>query len=240
MRWIRDTAFPILSPDGRVRRTAGLARDITAMKETEDRQKLLLGELNHRVKNTLATVQSIARHTLRSVSSPDILQERFEDRLLALSKTHNLLTNENWEHASLRELLEQELSPYGAGRYHLLGEEDVRLAPRAVVALGMALHELTTNAAKYGALSTEAGTVTLRWEVVGAPTTHLCLEWSEAGGPPVTSLPARRGFGSRLLERGVTAELGGMVAMEFASKGLKASIEIPLDASNTAPASSPA
>ncbi len=240
MRWIRDTAFPILGPEGRVRRMAGLARDVTRLKQTEDRQKLLLGELNHRVKNTLATVQSIARHTLRSVSSPEVLHERFEDRLLALSKTHNLLTSENWEHASLRELLEQELSPYGAGRYHLRGGEDVRLAPRAVVALGMALHELTTNAAKYGALSTEAGTVTLRWAIVGAPTPHLRIEWSEAGGPPVTSLPARRGFGSRLLERGVSAELGGVVAMEFASKGLEALIEIPLDASNTAPASSPA
>ena len=187
MRWIRDTAFPILGPEGRVRRMAGLARDVTRLKQTEDRQKLLLGELNHRVKNTLATVQSIARHTLRSVSSPEVLHERFEDRLLALSKTHNLLTSENWEHASLRELLEQELSPYGAGRYHLRGGEDVRLAPRAVVALGMALHELTTNAAKYGALSTEAGTVTLRWAIVGAPNSAPSYRWSEVGGPPVTS-----------------------------------------------------
>src|SRR3712207_3054155 len=115
-------------------------------------------------------------------SSVEVLQERFESRLLALSKTHNLLTNENWEHASLRELLEQELSPYGTGRYRLLGRDDVRLAPRAVVALGMALHELTTNAAKYGALSAPNGTVIVGWELGGAPARRLCLHWREEGG----------------------------------------------------------
>ncbi|HEX2134836.1 MAG TPA: PAS domain S-box protein [Microvirga sp.] len=241
LRWIRHTGFPIHGPDGRVRRAAGLVRDITRMKENEDRQKLLLGELNHRVKNTLATVQSIARQTLRSASAPELAHERFEDRLLALSKTHNLLTNENWEHASLRELLEQELSPYGTARYRLLGREDVRLAPRAVVALGMALHELTTNAAKYGALSAPSGTVTVGWEVGAAPVRRLSLDWREEGGPAITAQPTRRGFGSRLLERGVTAELGGTVALAFAPTGLTATIAIPLDQANAAAvANSPA
>jgi len=237
IRWIRDTAFPILGPDRRVRRTAGLARDVTRAKDDDDRKKLLLDELNHRVKNTLATVQSIARQTLRSASNPEVVQERFENRLLALSKTHNLLTNENWEHASLRELLEQELAPFGPGRYRLLGREDVRIAPRAAVALGMGLHELTTNAAKYGALSVRSGCVTLAWDVVAAPVRRLKLEWRESGGPPVALQPTRRGFGSRLLERGVAAELGGAVVLDFAPAGLKAAIDIPLDAVNMAPAS---
>jgi PAS domain S-box-containing protein len=232
VRWIRDTAFPIPGPDGSVRRTAGLARDVTRAKEDEDRQKLLLGELNHRVKNTLATVQSIARQTLRCGSDPETVQERFENRLLALSKTHNLLTNENWEHASLRDLLEQELAPYGRDRYHVLGAQDVRIAPRAAVALGMALHELTTNAAKYGGLSARTGSVVLAWEVLEAPVRRLRLEWTEKGGPPIELQPTRRGFGSRLLERGVTAELGGLVELEFAPGGLRAVIEIPLDHAN--------
>jgi two-component sensor histidine kinase len=163
-----------------------------------------------------------------------VLQARFEDRLLALSKTHNLLTNENWEHASLRDLLEQELSPYGPGRYCLCGEGDVRVAPRAVVALGMAVHELTTNAAKYGALSAAAGYVTVTWTLSSPGLRRLRLEWTETGGPTVAAQPTRRGFGSRLLERGVTAELGGSVTLDFAPAGLQAVIEIPLDPNNTA------
>ncbi|HEY8382073.1 MAG TPA: PAS domain S-box protein [Microvirga sp.] len=232
VRWIRDTGFPIRGPDGSIRRVGGLARDITRRKEDETRQRLLLGELNHRVKNTLATVQSIARQTLRHAEDPAVFQERFEDRLLALSQTHNLLTSESWERASLRALLKQELAPYGKARCRYDGPADVHLAPRAVVALGMALHELTTNAAKYGALSVETGRVTLDWSVSGGLFERLRLEWREEGGPPIAAPPARRGFGSRLLERGITAELGGTVDLDFAPEGLRAVIELPLDRSN--------
>jgi two-component sensor histidine kinase len=157
-----------------------------------------------------------------------VFQERFEDRLLALSQTHNLLTEENWRHGSLMALLKQELSPYGKGRYQLEGTQDVRLAPRALVALGMAIHELTTNAAKHGALSREAGRLAVRWRVEVEPR-HLVLEWEESGGPSVTGAPSRHGFGSRLLERGITAELGGSVALDYAPEGLHARIAFPLD-----------
>jgi PAS domain S-box-containing protein len=233
MRWIRDTGFPIRGSDGRVRRAAGLARDVTLRKENESRQRLMLRELNHRVKNTLATVQSIARQTLRHASSPEVFQERFEDRLLALSQTHNLLTNENWERGSLRALLKQELSPYGKNRVHLIGEQDVHLAPRAVVPLGMALHELTTNAAKYGALSLPSGDLTVTWTVSGSLFQTLRLEWRERGGPSIESPPVRQGFGSRLLERGIRAELEGQVTLDFTPAGLDATIEFPLDATNS-------
>jgi PAS domain S-box-containing protein len=234
LRWIRDTVFPIRGADGRVRRAAGLARDVTQRKEDESRQRLMLRELNHRVKNTLATVQSIARQTLRHASDPEVFQERFEDRLLALSQTHNLLTNENWERGSLKALLKQELSPYGKDRVHLLGDQDVHLAPRAVVPLGMALHELTTNAAKYGALSVPSGELTVTWTVSGTLFQSLRLEWRERGGPPVTAPPARRGFGSRLLERGIRAELEGEVTLDYTPEGLDAVIDIPLDLANRA------
>jgi PAS domain S-box-containing protein len=232
MRWIRDTSFPMRGADGEIRRAAGVARDVTRRKENENRQKLLLGELNHRVKNTLATVQSIARQTLRYAPDPATFQERFEDRLLALSQTHNLLTSENWQRASLRSLLKQELSPYGKGRYQMNGDHDVHMAPRAAVALGMALHELTTNAVKYGALSLPSGCVHVDWQIVRADGPRLHMQWSELNGPPIASPPARRGFGSRLLERGITAELGGRVTLDFEPTGLRASIEIPLEAPN--------
>jgi PAS domain S-box-containing protein len=232
VRWIRDSGFPIRGADGTVRRAAGLARDITHRKEIETQQKLLLGELNHRVKNTLATVQSIAQQTLRYAPSLSLFRERFEDRILALSKTHDLLTQESWERASLLSLLKQELSPYGKGRYHLGSSEDVHLAPRAAVAFGMALHELTTNAAKHGALSVSSGSISLTWSVVDAPERRLRLDWSERGGPPIREAPSRRGFGSRLLQRGIAAELGGKVTLNFGSDGLDASIEVPLDVAN--------
>jgi PAS domain S-box-containing protein len=235
LRWIRDIGFPIRDADGRVRRVAGLARDVTRHKQAEEHQHLLLGELNHRVKNTLATVQSIARQTLRYAPSAEVFQERFEDRLLALSQTHNLLTQENWRHGSLLALLKQELSPYGKGRYQLEGTGDVRLAPRALVALGMAIHELTTNAAKHGALSREAGRLAVRWRIETDPR-GLVLEWEESGGPAVAGAPSRHGFGSRLLERGITAELGGSVALDYAPEGLRARIAFPLDEATLPPA----
>jgi PAS domain S-box-containing protein len=230
-RWIRDSSFPIRGPDGIVRRAAGLARDITRRKTFEAQQDLLLRELGHRVKNTLTTVQSIAQQTLRYAPSPEVFWDRFEDRLLALAKTHDLLTQENWERASLLSLLKQELSPYGKGRHSLKSREDVHLAPRAAVALGMALHELTTNAAKHGALSQASGKVTLTWSV-DEPRRRLRLQWRESGGPTILAPPSRRGFGSRLLDRGIAAELGGTVRMTFAPSGLEAQIEIPLDAAN--------
>jgi PAS domain S-box-containing protein len=234
LRWIRDSSFPIRSPDGIVRRAAGLARDITRRKTFEAQQELLLRELGHRVKNTLTTVQSIAQQTLRYAPSPEVFWDRFEDRLLALAKTHDLLTKESWERASLLSLVKQELSPYGKGRHSLKSSEDVHLAPRAAVALGMTLHELTTNAAKHGALSQSSGKVMLTWSV-DASRRRLHLDWRESGGPAILTPPTRRGFGSRLLERGIAAELGGTVRVNFAPTGLEAQIEIPLDAANLPP-----
>jgi two-component sensor histidine kinase len=200
----------------------------------EEHQRLLINELNHRVKNTLASVQGIAFQTLRGEMPLAEARARFEARLIALSRAHDLLTEENWGGASLERVVKDALE-------HLAGEaarvdvegEPLRLAPRAALALAMALHELGTNAAKYGALSVEGGRVSISWEQAGG---RLRLQWRESGGPPVEP-PGRRGFGSRLIERGLAADLGGTAALRFDPAGLRCEIEASLAA--IAPAEQP-
>jgi two-component sensor histidine kinase/PAS domain-containing protein len=202
---------------GAARRMAGVSMDVTERKEAEERQRLLLNELNHRVKNTLATVQSIASQTLRTAPSSAAFRDAFEARIVALSKTHNLLTDQNWRGASLHDLVISELRPHAGGREGggsrilLESERDVRLNPNAAVALGMAMHELATNAVKYGALSVPGGQVTVRSRLMGD---RLVVDWVESGGPPVQA-PERRGFGSRLLEQGLAGELSGDVRLDY-------------------------
>jgi two-component sensor histidine kinase len=233
VRWIRDAGFPIPGPDGRVRRAAGLARDVTEEKLAAERQELLINELNHRVKNTLATVQSLAAQTLRTSDGNLAARQAFEARLIAVSKAHDVLTRENWEGASLGDIAAQVLAAYrDAAPDHLTIEgPPVRLAPRSALALAMALHELATNAAKYGALSTKAGRVRLSWRVEGGPSGEggrtLQVRWAEEDGPPV-SPPARKGFGSRLMERNLAADLDGAVTLDFAASGVVCTIEMPL------------
>jgi PAS domain S-box-containing protein len=213
--------------DGGVRRLAGVSLDITERKRAEDRQKLLVNELNHRVKNSLATVQSIAAQTLRSAASPEFFREAFETRLIALSHTHDLLTRESWEGASLREVFDVELHAMaGEDRVSFDYPSDIRLTPKAAVALGMGIHELATNAVKYGALSSPHGHVRVAWRI---DQDLLRLIWTESGGPKVEP-PARRGFGARLLERGLAAELSGSVELTYDASGLVCHMALPLRA----------
>lgn len=215
--------------DGGVRRMAGVSLDVTERKQAEERMRLLLNELNHRVKNTLAAVLSISAQTLRNVDDLDTYREAFEARILALSHTHNLLTAENWEAASLHAILAGELQPHqGAGRFVIDSDRDIRLAPKAAVALGMAIHELATNALKYGALSTPDGRVTVRTRVDGRVSDRrLLIEWIESDGPPVAK-PTRRGFGARLLEQGLAGELAGHVRLDYLPSGLVCRMELPM------------
>ncbi|PZQ63783.1 MAG: hypothetical protein DI570_07825 [Phenylobacterium zucineum] len=192
------------------------------MREHEARQKLLLDELNHRVKNTLASVQSVARQTLKDADDIDGARDLFIERLMALSSTHNLLVKREWESASMRELVEATLKPYG--RDYAYDGPDLTLDPNLAVSVGMALHELTTNALKYGAWH-GAGRVSL--EVAEIDGSQVRIVWHESGGAPITP-PRRLGFGSRLLQRGVAAELGGHVDMHFAPEGLICTITAPL------------
>ncbi len=227
--WVSVRSSPVRDAQGRVLYVVRVVQDITEAKLAERRQKLLIDELNHRVKNTLATVQSLAAQTARRATSPAAFSESFEGRLIALSKAHDQLTMHHWESADLRSLLSGALAPYGAepGRVVLRGE-DVRLRPRAALSLAMAFHELITNAAKYGALSVPTGRVEVRWQATqdASGQTLLGIDWREEGGPPV-SAPERRGFGSRLIEQGIAAELRGSARLVFEPGGLRCEIAIP-------------
>jgi PAS domain S-box-containing protein len=232
VRWVHARGRAAQTADqGGVRRMAGVSLDITERKRAEERQRLLLNELNHRVKNTLATVQSIASQTLRSAPDVRAFRDAFESRLLALSQTHNLLTDRSWEAASLHDILRLELRPHAGGaRFVLDSDRDLRLTPKAAVALGMAIHELATNALKYGALSTPDGLVSVRSRVTQSSVGRvLVLEWIESGGPPVQK-PKRRGFGGRLLEQGLAGELHGRVELDYRPEGLFCRIELPMHA----------
>jgi PAS domain S-box-containing protein len=207
----------------------GVLVDITERRAAEERQQLLINELNHRVKNTLATVQSIAAQTMRLAATTEEAQTSFESRLIALSRAHDVLTRETWDGASLYEIVAQAVEPYsnrGEDRLHISGPY-VRLLPRTALAFAMALQELATNAAKYGALSNEVGQVSIVWSVLpGAPPT-LHVRWEEKAGPTVQP-PTRRGFGSRLIERSLARDLDGNVAIEFAPGGVLCTIDAPL------------
>ncbi|HEX8667949.1 MAG TPA: HWE histidine kinase domain-containing protein [Allosphingosinicella sp.] len=196
-------------------------------RRTEGHLRLLVNELNHRVKNTLTIVQSIAAQTLRR--SDEEVRRAFESRLTALAVAHDLLTTEHWESASLRQVIEKAGLGCGAARERFqIDGPDLRLRPRTAVSVAMAIHELCTNAVKYGALSSEGGSVAIRWDVTGeAGEERMQLLWEEQGGPPVT-VPQRRGFGTRMIERGLAADLGGTATIEFRPDGLACTIEAPI------------
>ena len=209
--------------------------DVSERRRSSDQRTVLLQELNHRVKNSLATVQSIASQTFRYTDTREAFQQTFEARLMALAKTHDLLTKNDWETASLRELLLAELEPYGgneSSRFAIDGE-DVRLASPVALALGLVFHELATNAVKYGALSVPGGRVEIGWKI-GDGERRLRWHWSETGGPPVKK-PARRGVGTRVIEKGLMHEFGGEARIDFDPSGVRCSIDLPLPGYGLAP-----
>lgn len=222
------TASPIRNAEAQSIGTIIEARDIRAEKENAERLQMLIGELNHRVKNTLATVQSIVSQALRGEDVPVRVREAIETRVMALSRSHDLLTRQAWGSADLTDVLREALRPFAidgdrSGRFVLAGPS-VRMRPKAALSLAMAFHELATNAVKYGALSNDAGRVVIGWHVADG---RLRLSWEERDGPPVT-LPTQKGFGSRLIERGLAHELGGEAALEFRPEGLRWGIDVPL------------
>jgi two-component sensor histidine kinase len=206
--------------------------DLTKHKEDEAQSKMLIDELNHRVKNTLSTVQSIVWQTLRSPSDPKIVRESIESRLFALSRSHDLLTREKWESAGLLDIVHDALEPFGvsggrADRIAVAGE-NIRFPPKSALALGIAFNELATNAVKYGALSNAAGSILIEWTMETTPTQQrLLLNWKEKDGPPVTP-PAHKGFGSRVIERGLAHELEGTIHLDYRPDGLVCTMDIPL------------
>lgn len=238
-RWFLSRALPIRDPDGRIVRWFGTNTDVSEQKETEERQRLLVNELNHRVKNTLTVIQSIAAVTARSAASATAFSKSLIARIIGIARTHDLLTESHWAGASLSGVLSNELSPYqsdGAQRATLRGDY-VWLTPKIAVSLGMVLHEMATNAAKYGALSTSEGRIEVGWELrQEANGLVLHLEWTEIGGPRVEA-PTQQGFGSRLITQSLTRDLSGRVHMDFRPDGLRVTLDIPFaDAVDTAQA----
>jgi len=202
---------------------AGASRDLTELKRGEELQRLLLNELNHRVKNTLATVQSIVLQTLRGAIDLKSARLDINARIVSLAGAHDLLTDRNWSGADLRDLVARTMAPFAADQMILDGPS-LDVSPKQALALSLALHELATNAAKYGALSRPGGRVELRWK---AQSGQLILNWRESGGPPVVA-PSRRGFGSRLLEDGLFSDLDGHTRLDFVAAGVCCSITAAL------------
>jgi len=209
-------------------RYAGTIQDITERKAAERHQEILIAELNHRVKNMLAIVQAIAHQTFRNGSGD--AADTFYGRLSALAAAHSSLTRQHWEAAELGEIASAVLQPHyqRGGEQIRLSGEDVRVPPQMAVNLAMALHELATNAAKYGALSRPDGRVHLSWSVTHSePVLH--IRWRESGGPAVRQ-PEREGFGTRMIRRVLASELGGEVQLDFNADGLDCAIDAPLGA----------
>jgi PAS domain S-box-containing protein len=231
-------SYPTLLRDksGKIIGAVNMMVDISERKRAEVEQKTMMDELNHRVKNTLATVQSIGTQTFRKAQVPREIRELFEKRIFALSKAHNQLSSTRWTSADLRSLAGEILDPYHgdeetAGRIVIDGPS-VDLAPHAALTIAMALNELATNAAKYGALSAPAGQVTLRWTIEGEDATKiLVMDWRESGGPEVTK-PTTNGFGLRFVERGLAQQLKGKVDVDFNPAGLRCRAAIPLQGSS--------
>jgi two-component sensor histidine kinase len=222
----------ITSVIGGILLLTGLAfavRMATAIARGEMLHDLLIEELNHRVKNTLAILQSIAVQTFRSASRSE--REKFEGRLGALAEAHNLLSTEKWQGSELQDVVKRVLQPYllnNPERMKMFGPH-VPLSPRVAVILSMIVHEIATNAAKYGALSNDSGTVTVDWEVITENATKkLRLIWTEAGGPHVTA-PVQRGFGSRLIERSARDQLGGEATVDFLPRGVVYTVTCTLE-----------
>lgn len=221
------TVSPIYGGAGEIIGASKIARDITAKKQFERFQAMAMGELKHRIKNILSTVTAIARQTFVNGDDERDAVRTFDERLASLARAHDLLTTGNWEEADLRTVIDAALQPYAPDRFRIEGPA-INVGAHAVTALTLAFHELATNAAKYGALSREGGIVCIRWH--GSPdTVRFKLQWREEGGPDVV-IPTRRGFGSKLIERLLAAELNGEVRLDFAPSGLICDVDASLRA----------
>jgi PAS domain S-box-containing protein len=221
--WVAVSASIVRDDHGQPLYGIRIVQDITELKRAQGRQKLLLDELNHRVKNMLATVQAVAMQTRRRATDLDGFTQAFEGRLMALNRAHELLTREIGTGVLLHELLLETVAPYedAAGeRFRLRGPE-IRLGSEVAVTIAMALHELITNAAKYGALSTPHGCISIEWR--SSTPDSMTMDWAESGGPPVAK-PTRRGFGSDLIERGLARQSGGTAVLKFNKEGVRCHI----------------
>lgn len=230
IRWLQIRGQASYRADNTPLSIAGISLDITDRKRAEEHRDLLAKELNHRIQNTLATVQSIARQTLRGAASLEEAQVAMESRLRSLSAATEMLTRGSGDWATLTEVVIAALHPFGVEQDHRfkVGGPILRLAPRVGLAFALAIHELATNSVKYGSLSRDAGRVIVSWDVVdGSSPARLWFQWQEVGGPRV-SRPTRTGFGSRMIERALAQEIGGTAEIDYRPRGVVFTAEAPL------------
>lgn len=227
--WIRSNVSAVLNPDRKIGALVAMVEDVTDRHNADEQQQMLMGELDHRVRNVLATVLATAQLTGQTAHTKDAYVASLKGRIGAMARTHSLLNRGRWRGASLRQVIEDELSPYASNpAAFTVGGPDGVLPPRKVLNLAMVVHELATNAAKYGALSVPDGRVSVTWRITGTTNDdrRLRLLWQETGGPFV-SAPAQRGFGTHLIERGAV-EPGSDVKLSFAAEGVTCLIDFPL------------
>jgi PAS domain S-box-containing protein len=221
------TISPVRNAEGKVVGSSSITRDITKRKRAEEREKMLMAELDHRVKNVLARVDMVAMSSRNGSSSIDEFSLSLKGRIQSMATAHALLSQKGWSGAPLETLVRNQLAPYTAANIAVYGTELI-LTPAATQAMGMVLHELVTNAVKYGALSVLTGRVTVSWDrASNGHATNLVFAWREFGGPPV-AVEAKSGYGTQLIRGLVPHELGGTVDLEFAPEGVSCRIEFPL------------
>ena len=229
--WLRGRGQVVArAPDGKAERMVSVVTDVTERKAAEDHIQFLMHEISHRSKNLLTVIQSIARRTVRTAGTMEEFENRFERRLQGLAASHDVLVRKNWQGAPLAELVRQQLVPFveiQSSRFELVGP-DIVVTADAAQAIGLAIHELATNAIKYGALSAPTGKVRISWMLDGnaGASSQLSLNWIEQGGPPATP-PSRKGFGHVVIVDMIERSLNGKVAVEFAVEGLKWSVSMP-------------
>ncbi|MBR0955732.1 HWE histidine kinase domain-containing protein [Bradyrhizobium japonicum] len=222
VRWCVGTAAATVDESGRVVRVSGVTVDITERKRAEERQNLLAREVDHRAKNALALAQSIVR--LTRADEVKAYVNAVEGRINALARVHTILSLSSWQGAELSRLIDEELAPYSLGDQIRLAGPEVQLLPATAQTLALALHELFTNSAKYGALSTRSGRLAIDWQVENE---LLTLSWAESGGPLVMT-PKSRGFGTRSLLASIESQLGGQAQFDWRAEGLLCRLEVPL------------
>ncbi len=229
--WAALFISPVEDENGDVVQYFASFVDLSKHKEEQAQSKMLIDELNHRVKNTLSAVQSIVRQALQTGSDPKVLRESIESRLFALSRSHDLLTRENWESAGLLDVVNNAVAPFvtaeGRAQRFVITGDNIRFPPKEALALGIAFNELGTNAVKYGAFANDLGSILVSWAIEPSPEgKRLLLRWQEKDGPPVAP-PLRKGLGSRVLERGLAHELAGTVQLDYRSDGVVCTMNIP-------------
>ncbi len=228
--WLEETSKAEFDTVGRLARLKGLTLDITERKQAEERQDLLIAELDHRVKNVLARVVVVAMQTRQGSSSMDEFVKALDGRIQSMAAAHSLLSQSRWQGVGLTDLVRHQLAPYATDANTTISGSNIMLTAPATQAMAMVLHELATNAAKYGALSTPDGHVSVNWDrpTSGDAAASLMITWSEIGGPPIAA-PGQSGFGTSLIRNLIPHELGGTVHLDFTPDGVQCKIEFPLE-----------